>query len=185
MKKQKARDRILDTTKRLFYKQGYNSTGINQIIEEADVAKSTLFQHFSTKKELCSTYLEELTEEYVSNHLELIADDSSVRMKITKIYERLRNDVIKNEFRGCHFHNLLSEISSDDKDLLPIIKKNKESARNIFHQLLDEATDSSFADFAFVLYEGAIIQTQVQQDVWPIDNALEMMIKLLKQYGQE
>lgn len=185
MKKQKARDRILETTKRLFYRQGYNSTGINQIIEEADVAKSTLFQHFPTKTVLCRSYLEELTQDYVSRHTELVSGDLSVATKITRIYKQLRKDVVQNGFRGCHFHNLLSEIPNDDKELLPIIQKNKESTRNIFRQILEDATDKPFADFAFILYEGAIIQSQIQQNVWPIDNALEMMIKLLKQYGLE
>ena len=30
-------DKILDTAGRLFYEQGYDNTGINQVIEEADI----------------------------------------------------------------------------------------------------------------------------------------------------
>lgn len=35
------RERILDTAAILFHQQGYNSTGINQIISEAKVAKAS------------------------------------------------------------------------------------------------------------------------------------------------
>jgi AcrR family transcriptional regulator len=37
------REQIIETATRLFYDQGYNLTGINQIIEEAGVACLQLF----------------------------------------------------------------------------------------------------------------------------------------------
>jgi len=39
------KDRILETASRLFYTQGFNATGINQILDEANVAKASLYQH--------------------------------------------------------------------------------------------------------------------------------------------
>lgn len=42
----------------------------------------------------------------------LISGKQSVQAKITKIYKQLRKDAIQNEFRGCHFHNLMSKVSS-------------------------------------------------------------------------
>lgn len=40
------RERIVETTFELFAKQGYNSTGINQIIADAGVAKASFYLHF-------------------------------------------------------------------------------------------------------------------------------------------
>lgn len=54
-----ARERILDTAFDLFYRQGYFQTGINQIIEEAGVAKATFYNNFRSKEELCTEYLRE------------------------------------------------------------------------------------------------------------------------------
>ena len=42
----------------MFHKQGFNSTGINQIIEEAKVAKASFYQHFKSKEDLCVAFLE-------------------------------------------------------------------------------------------------------------------------------
>jgi AcrR family transcriptional regulator len=50
---------IVRTASRLFYRQGYSNTGINQIIEEAGVAKSTLYQQFRSKEDILLVYLEE------------------------------------------------------------------------------------------------------------------------------
>lgn len=176
----KARERILYATKNLFYKQGYNSTGINQVIQEADVAKSTLFQHFATKEELCKHYLQQTSDDTISYLEQLLSGMGSAKTKINKLYENLRNDVVNKEFGGCHFHNIISEISDKNEVLFPIVKKHKEKLRMIFHKIFQEDTDKSFADFAFILFEGTLIQCQIQQQQWPIDSAKNTMNKLLK-----
>jgi AcrR family transcriptional regulator len=49
----------MQTAARLFYQNGYSNTGINQIIEVAGIAKSSLYQHFRSKEDLLIAYLEE------------------------------------------------------------------------------------------------------------------------------
>ncbi|WP_394803531.1 TetR/AcrR family transcriptional regulator [Niabella hibiscisoli] len=51
------RERIVDQASILFHQQGYNSTGINQIIQEANVAKASFYQHFKSKDDLCVEFL--------------------------------------------------------------------------------------------------------------------------------
>ncbi|MFT6754704.1 MAG: AcrR family transcriptional regulator, partial [Urechidicola sp.] len=52
MRKQGVKERIIATASDLFYNQGYNQTGINQIISEAGVAKASLYQHFRSKEDI-------------------------------------------------------------------------------------------------------------------------------------
>ncbi|HAD79392.1 MAG TPA: TetR family transcriptional regulator, partial [Flavobacteriaceae bacterium] len=56
------RDRILDTASELFYRQGYNSTGINQIIDEAEIARASLYHHVKSKNDLLYAYLEKTND---------------------------------------------------------------------------------------------------------------------------
>jgi AcrR family transcriptional regulator len=51
-KKRRTRDTIQREAIRLFQKQGYEATTIDQIAEAADVAPSTVFHHFATKEDL-------------------------------------------------------------------------------------------------------------------------------------
>ena len=57
MRESSVKDRILDTASRLFYDQGYHVTGINQIIDEADIARASLYNHFPSKTDLLLAYL--------------------------------------------------------------------------------------------------------------------------------
>ncbi|MCB1192923.1 MAG: TetR/AcrR family transcriptional regulator [Leptospiraceae bacterium] len=44
--------RIMEAATRLFYEQGFNATGINQIIKESGAAKASFYEYFSSKEEL-------------------------------------------------------------------------------------------------------------------------------------
>jgi len=59
MRKIPVRAAIIKTASRLFYQQGYSNTGINQIIAEEGIAKSSLYQHIRSIEDLLLTYLEE------------------------------------------------------------------------------------------------------------------------------
>ena len=57
MEKKGAKERIIEAASRLFYFKGYNQTGINQIIAEANVAKASMYQHFRSKEDIAVAYL--------------------------------------------------------------------------------------------------------------------------------
>jgi AcrR family transcriptional regulator len=53
-----ARDRILQTAGRLFYREGYRAVGVDRVIAEADVAKATFYKHFPAKDDLIVALIE-------------------------------------------------------------------------------------------------------------------------------
>ena len=52
------RDTLLDTAERLFYAEGFHATGIDRVINEAGVARMTLYNHFASKEALIEAVLE-------------------------------------------------------------------------------------------------------------------------------
>ena len=55
----KPRQRVLETVARLFHQQGYNATGVNQIVTESGVVKSSVYQNFGSKEGIAIAYLNE------------------------------------------------------------------------------------------------------------------------------
>ena len=53
------RQRLLAAARRLFYEEGVHVVGIDRLIEEAGVAKASLYSHFGNKDGLIRAYLEE------------------------------------------------------------------------------------------------------------------------------
>lgn len=53
------RAEILAVAQRLFYAQGYESTSIAEIIEQAGIAKGTFYHHFASKAELVESLVQQ------------------------------------------------------------------------------------------------------------------------------
>ena len=68
-------------------------------------------------------------------------------------------------FRGCSFLNLLSEIPANNIKVLNIIQSHKKSLREYFKNLL---TDNRIADHIYLLFESAIIESQLFKNQWAV-----------------
>src|SRR5580704_6539094 len=58
------RDRILRTASTLFYQRGVRAVGVDLVVEEAGVAKTSLYRHFRTKDDLIAAFLQREDEDF-------------------------------------------------------------------------------------------------------------------------
>lgn len=59
-------DAITRAALRLFYRQGFHATGVEQLSQEAGVTKKTLYRHFSSKDHLVEAALELRHNEFMA-----------------------------------------------------------------------------------------------------------------------
>lgn len=107
------RDRILQTASDLFYYDGLNGVGVNRIIEEADVAKSTFYRYFPTKEHLVLAYLDEMDRLWT---LALKAaagpDPTPSGDRLSAMFDALLWDGHPEEYRGAAFLKASAEASA-------------------------------------------------------------------------
>jgi AcrR family transcriptional regulator len=173
------KERIIETACRLFYSQGYNSTGINQIIEEAEVAKASLYQYFPAKEDLLAEYLKIAGEEINNMLRSAVARQETPKDKILAIFDLLIKRVKQPDFNGCDFLNIASEISKNNKTLRTIIKNQKDGIRDLFTEILKPIGKKDLSDELYVLFDGAFVTSKVYHDVWPVKMAKRVVDKLL------
>ncbi len=152
------RERILSTTLLLFHKQGFNSTGINQIIEEAKVSKASFYHHFKSKDELCIEFLNKRYHYWVSELEKFISDASTSEEKILKSFDFLVYMNKKEDFRGCSFWNILSEIPVDKEEIHSVLRHHKNKLRLFFN---DEIRNEAVAAHIYLLFESSILTSQL------------------------
>ena len=56
------RRRILECAKRVFARRGYHDTNISHICEALGIARGTLYQHFTSKKDVFAAIIEEMLD---------------------------------------------------------------------------------------------------------------------------
>ncbi|MBL0738015.1 TetR/AcrR family transcriptional regulator [Flavobacterium sp. GN10] len=152
------KERILEKTFILFHKQGYNTTGINQIIEEAKVAKASFYQHFKSKEDLCVAFLNQRHFFWFEELQKFASKEEDTKLKILASFDFLIYMNKKENYRGCSFLNILSEIQSDNIKILDVIQNHKADLRVYFNEILN---DNLLSDHVYLLFESCIIESQL------------------------
>src|SRR5262249_52243384 len=106
MRESAVKERILETASRLFYDQGYHVTGINQIIEEADIARASLYNHFPSKTDLLLAYLDQTHQEWFMELDHYLTDFSTPREKLLALFDFRIERQRTLKYKGCHFNKI-------------------------------------------------------------------------------
>lgn len=181
-----AKERILDTATRLFYEQGFQATGINQIIEEAGIAKASLYQHFKSKDDLLLEYLTINDLRWFEDLREFLQTKTAGRAAILGLFDYRRKMASASDLKGCAFirvayelpllaDNALRIIQNHKSKLKDFIRSNIEVLNNHSHKESEELTE-----LILNLYEGCGIQSTLLRSVAPIVAAKRIAGKLLK-----
>lgn len=158
-------DQILTAASALFYSEGIRAVGIDRIIEEANVAKATLYRHFPSKDHLVAAYLQDRHDRVIRSLQEVLDAASMPRDQIKLIFERLYEKADSPEFRGCAFALAVAE-HGDSERVLTVARTHKKVVRDIFRTILSRADvkpDQAAAHLS-LLYEGALATVAVGRD---------------------
>lgn len=170
------KERILNAAGELFYQQGYQATGINQIIAESKVAKASFYDHFPTKEDLCVSYLSLESKRWidvVNGHVET---NITERQKIIALFDHLIAFSTKKNFRGCGFLNVLAEIGSGSYKIKSAVQQHKLTLL----KFIEIKTSLAVSKPIYLLYESALMESQVFAAIWPIELAKKMALNILK-----
>jgi AcrR family transcriptional regulator len=158
------------TACRLFYEEGIQAVGIQRIIDEAGIAKASLYAHFASKDELVAAYLE---EKGVSARASLVAHLDNPRLgpkaKLLKLFDVMAETAADPAFRGCPFQNATAEVADPSHPIRVAACAQRQWLRDVFAGLCREITGSAAAGdrltgVLMVLYNGAAATTLMDGD---------------------
>jgi AcrR family transcriptional regulator len=78
-KKQRTRELIADTARRLFAERGFDAVPVSEIAREAEVSEATVFNYFPTKEDLFYNRLEAFEEEMLASIRDRPPGESVIR----------------------------------------------------------------------------------------------------------
>lgn len=121
------RGRILRTSRELFYREGVRAIGVDRIVAESGVAKTSLYRWFPSKDDLITAFLE--AEEIAiwawwDKNVERLKDAprEQLRVQLSGI-ERL---IAHPNYRGCAFDNVCTEFADEQHPARAVAKRVKE-----------------------------------------------------------
>jgi AcrR family transcriptional regulator len=173
---------LVDTALKLFYENGVNSVGINEIIKVSGVAKKTLYNHFESKEALIIATLTARDEIFLTWLENKIKDATSQLDLVEKLFTALtawfKNDTPElSQFRGCFFINTSSACGLQSSEIEKYCSFHKTKVKLLIQKYL-QTKDISFLDMICLLKEGSIIAAHINHDV----NAAKRCIPLITHY---
>ncbi|MBD9510514.1 TetR/AcrR family transcriptional regulator [Ensifer sp. ENS10] len=185
MRRSEIRGHLLDTALRLFNLNGYHATGIDLLIAEAGVAKTTLYRHFETKEDLILAALERRDEESRAEmriFVEQRTNDPYERLLAT--FDFLEASVRDKQFRGCIFMSAAGEHKEAVDPVFRAALMHKRLVLAYFEELAHAARFAEpkrIADTINLLHEGATAIAQMTRTGEPVRQSRRMAVSLLAQ----
>jgi AcrR family transcriptional regulator len=110
-----ARERLLTAANELFYNEGVHTVGIDRIIEQAGVAKASLYNTFGSKEELVRAYLEMRQAGVAERITRAVERYDTPRERLLAVFEGQGELFALPDYRGCAFARASAESRPGDQ----------------------------------------------------------------------
>lgn len=178
---QTARERILRTAHDLFYREGIRATGIDRIIEQAQVTKVTFYRHFPSKNDLVAAYLDHRHQQWMRWFTTALASaPQSSGFPLGPVVLALKEWFDAPDYRGCAFINGVVELDGVGTWVSEVSLRHKQDMINAIAALLPTGKGSADkAQAAAMAIDGAIIRVQMEKRPGTALSVLETMLRAL------
>ena len=180
-------DTITESALKLFYRQGFHATGVEQLSQVSGVTKKTLYKHFASKELLIQSALE-LRDKQFFNKMRLAVESEKISLRPLAYIEFIACWVQEDGFNGCAFINVSAEYGNQQDQPHVLANLHKQAIIVYLESICSSAEIEQPALVArqlFLLAEGLIVAAQVcgaRQDLIDASRrtALALMPNVLK-----
>ncbi len=177
---------ILEISSKLFYKNGYSGTCVNQIIEKAEVTETDLHANFESKEAICIAFLAQKNEKFLLDLSNFLETKPLGNKRIISVFDFLESLYDSQEFGGCFRIKILSDIPEENYMLLSSIQKHKENFLNFLETLITvnksdliEGECKMLSKQLYIMFEGAISESFIHKKKWPIATAKALFERVI------
>lgn len=160
-----ARDHILDVAGHLFYEHGIRTIGVDTIVAQAQVAKTTLYDHFPSKDHLIRAYLEAQDVVFWQGFDATIAQyEGNPRAALAAIFAMLEAQIATPQSIGCPFLSAVAEFPELEHPGHQVALAHKQQLRERLGALAAAAGATApqlLADQLLMLLDGAFASKRV------------------------
>ncbi len=155
------RDELIRKSLEIFYRDGFHATGMDKLVKETGISKTSMYKHFRTKEDLILAVLrlrDENFRNWFYRRVEELAEAPPARL--LAMFDALDEWFRSDGFRGCMFIKASAEYQ-DRGD--PIHVQSAEHKRLLLDYATRLATEAgatepaSLARQLMLLKEGAIV----------------------------
>jgi len=191
MNSKSTREHLLDLGVGLMHWNGYNATGLSDILKAADVPKGSSYHHFSSKEDFAAAALAQYVA-HEGEHAASVLNDS--RTPPLKRLKRYFTDLTKTygqagEIPGCMMGRFSLEMAVESPQLRKLISASFAGWQQKIAAVVQEAVEQKelpsdtepepLAGFLLNSWEGALLRSQAEKSDAPLEIFLRYALDAL------
>jgi TetR/AcrR family transcriptional repressor of nem operon len=187
------REHLIDVGVGLMHRDGYNATGLTDILHAADVPKGSFYHHFSSKEDFAAAALAQYVAREGEHAASVLNDSRTLPLKRLKRYF---TDLAKTygqtgEIPGCMMGRFSLEMAVESSQLRKLISASFAGWQHKIAAVVQEAVEQKelpgdteqepLAGFLLNSWEGALLRSQAEKSDAPLETFLRYALDALAQ----
>lgn len=177
MRKSK-REELLSKALVTFYEGGFHAVGMDRLVKETGISKTSMYKYFKTKEDLIEAVLRLRDENYrnwLIDRIEASAD--TPRDRLLAIFDALGEWFEESDYKSCMFIRAASEYPDASHQIYKASAEHKRLLITYITGLAQQADIPNPAGFAkqlMLLKEGAIVTAHMLSPLGVAEDAKSM-----------
>jgi TetR/AcrR family transcriptional repressor of nem operon len=181
---------VLSKAMNLFWKQGYSSTSVQDLVTHLGINRASIYDTYGDKEKLffrAFEYYRKTNTEGIANFFD---SETNVKQGFKLLFEMAIDESIRDsDNKGCFVVNTTTELIPGDKKIYNILKENRITFEHLFYEYLLKGESAgqfkkgkdlkSIAALLFTLYNGLKVVSKVQSNKKELVNSVNVALTLL------
>ena len=189
MKRTRKREDLIRVGREIIVRQGFNATGLSDILAAAEVPKGSFYYYFESKEDFGLAIIEDCACEYEERLSTTVGNESLPPLeRLNSYFEASMSDMETNGFEtGCLIGNLAQELAPQNelfRDRLDQILTTWETyftdcleVADELELLQPEADTKSLARFILSGWQGAMLRAKVIRSPEPLQTFIHILFE--------
>ncbi|KUF18969.1 MULTISPECIES: TetR/AcrR family transcriptional regulator [Streptomyces] len=167
-----ATERALDAAEELFYRNGIQAVGMDDIRAVSGVSLKRLYQLFPAKERLVEAYLERRDAHWRERLAEHVERHRDPERRVVAVFDRLGEWFAEPGFNGCAWINSYGELGAASEPVARQVRSHKAAFKDYVAKLVARAgLPVQLGEQVFLLAEGAMVSAAITRSTAPATHA--------------
>ena len=186
--KQFDREEALQRAMELFWSQGYEKSGMSQLLDHMGIGRQSLYDTFGSKRELFLSALEQYQASMLQPVLEILEAPGHTLENLRRLFEYWKSMAAEHKEKGCLLGRSTMSFASSDEEVAKTLQSCFDRLEDALFRLFERArsegeigpgADSrSLARVCLSAAQGLALMGQIQEDSY-VDEVLDTLHHLL------
>ena len=183
-------DEVLKRAMNLFWKQGYSSTSVQDLVDYLGINRASIYDTFGDKESLFYKAFEHYRKTNTEGVIQFFKSQKNVKEGFENLFEMaIDESVADKDKKGCFVVNTTAALAPSDQRISQILEENRKNFERIFLDYLKEGEKngqfakgkdlSAIATLLFTLYNGLKVVSKINTNKNELMGSVHQVLTLL------